>query len=705
MTEIAFVVEKAGISTPVVTAVLDLLNQGATLPFIARYRKDATQNADEVAIDAISNFAKQFRELEKRKKTVFQALDKQGVTDVKLREAIQNADSMVVLEDLYLPYKQKQQTRAAKARAAGLQGLADAIFQQKSVDVEVYAAQFLNATIVNEDLALQGAIDIVAEQVSEIPAVRTSVRNAMRKQTVLQTKVHPSCTDEQKAKYAQYIDKQESLSRVPPHRFLAIQRAENENVLKLRYEVDDDYLQQLVIRNAGFRKQPDLYLQTAVSESLKRLLKPSILNDVLQEVKEKSDRASIVVFAANLKQLLLASPLGSKRIMGIDPGFKSGCKIVCLNEYGSLMHNETIYPHDGGSAEAMAAKKISSLVQSHKIEAIAIGDGTASRETERFIKKVPFHSDVQVFVVSEAGASVYSASKLAREEFPNYDVTVRGAVSIGRRLADPLAELVKIEPKAIGVGQYQHDVDQNLLKEELDKTVMLAVNAVGVDLNTAGKSILKYVSGIGEKLADEIVKFRENSGGFTNRKQLLEVSGLGNKTFEQAAAFLRITNGTNLLDNSAVHPEAYTVVEKMAKALGITLSELIGNKTAIAKIAPTDFVTEKVGVLVLKDILKELEKPARDPRKKAQVLEFDSTIKTIDDLREGMELPGIINNITAFGCFVNIGIKQSGLIHISNLGQGFVSDVSAVVKLHQHVRVRVLSVELQTGRIQLALVT
>ncbi|OYQ41543.1 Tex family protein [Flavobacterium aurantiibacter] len=703
MTEIAFVVEKAGIPSPVVTAVLDLLNQGATLPFIARYRKDATQNADEVAIDAISNFAKQFRELEKRKKTVFQALDKQGINDPKLREAMQNADSLVVLEDLYLPYKQKQQTRAAKARAAGLQGLADAIFQQKSVDLEVYASQFLNVTIVNEDLALQGALDIVAEQLSEIPAVRTSVRNTMRKQTLMQTKVHPSCTEEQKAKYAQYIDKQESLSRVPPHRFLAIQRAENENVLKLRYEVDDDYLEQLIIRNASFRKQPDSYLQTAVSDSLKRLIKPSILNDVLQEVKEKSDRASIVVFAANLKQLLLAPPLGAKRIMGIDPGFKSGCKIVCLNEYGSLMHNETIYPHDGGSAETMAIKKIGSLVQSHKIEAIAIGDGTASRETERFIKKVPFHSDVQVFVVSEAGASVYSASKIARDEFPNYDVTVRGAVSIGRRLADPLAELVKIEPKAIGVGQYQHDVDQNLLKEELDKTVMLAVNAVGVDLNTAGKSILKYVSGIGEKLAEEIVKFREANGGFTNRKQLLEVPGLGQKTFEQAAAFLRITNGSNLLDNSAVHPEAYAVVEKMAKVLGITVGELIGNKTEIAKIAPSDFVTEKVGVLVLKDILKELEKPARDPRKKAQVLEFDSTIKTIDDLREGMELPGIINNITAFGCFVNIGIKQSGLIHISNLGQGFVSDVSSVVKLHQHVRVRVLSVALQTGRIQLAL--
>jgi uncharacterized protein len=577
---------------------------------------------------------------------------------------------------------------------------------QNNDNIDFISTQYINENVINEEAALQGARDIIAEWINENIHVRQQLRRLFQRKATITTKVVKTKKDDEAAqKFSQYFDWSESLSKTPPHRLMAMLRAENEGFVKLKIEVDIDEAYD-IIDEIILKRQNDTtpHIQLAIEDSYKRLLNPAISNETLQEAKAKADANSIQVFATNLGQLLLAPPLGEKRILAIDPGFRSGCKIVCLDEKGDLLYNETIYPHAPQNEEAMAMKKIRSMVNSYKINAISIGNGTASRETEFFIKKIAFDNPVQVFVVSEAGASVYSASKIAREEFPNYDVTVRGSVSIGRRLSDPLAELVKIDPKAIGVGQYQHDVDQNKLKEELDATVIRCVNSVGININTASKHLLSYVSGIGEKLAENIVQYRSENGPFDDRKQLKKVPRLGDKAFQQGAAFIRIKEGKNPLDNSAVHPEAYSIVEKMAKDLKLSVHELIGNKDKTALIKPENYTTPEIGLLTLKDIIKELEKPGLDPRKSAKVFEFDPNVKSIKDLKSGMILPGIVNNITNFGCFVDIGIKESGLVHISQLKAGFVSDVNEVVKLHQHVEVKVTEVDEDRKRIQLTMV-
>ena len=621
------------------------------------------------------------------------------------------------LEDIYLPYKKKKKTRADVARENGLEPLAKIIMAQNNDDVDFISSKYLNEKVRNEDEALQGARDIIAEWINENIYVRKQLRRLYQRKANIETKVvKKKAEDEGAQKFSQYFDWSENLSKAPSHRLLAMLRAENEGFVKLKIDIDSDegydLIDEIIIKNGN--SPAFSQMQLAIEDSYKRLLHPAIANETLQEAKAKADATAIHVFATNLGQLLLAPPLGEKRILAIDPGFRSGCKVVCLDEKGDLLYNETIYPHAPQKEDLMAMKKIRSMVNSYKIDAIVIGNGTASRETEFFIKKIAFETrakgeqgeanPIQVFVVSEAGASVYSASKIAREEFPNYDVTVRGSVSIGRRLSDPLAELVKIDPKAIGVGQYQHDVDQNKLKEELDATVIRCVNSVGININTASKHLLSYVSGIGEKLAENIVQYRSENGPFQDRKQLKKVPRLGDKAYQQGAAFIRISNAKNPLDNSAVHPEAYGIVEKMAKDLQLSVHDLIANTAKTALIQPEKYVTPDVGILTLKDIIKELEKPGLDPRKAVKVFEFDSNVKTIKDLSTGMILPGIINNITAFGCFVDVGIKESGLVHISQLKAGFVSDVNEVVKLHQHVTVKVVEVDEDRKRIQLTMV-
>ena len=567
-------------------------------------------------------------------------------------------------------------------------------------------SKYLNDQVSSEEEALQGARDIMAEWINENMYVRKNLRRLFQRKAVVTSKVVKAKKDEEGAqKFSQYFEWDENLSRTPSHRLLAMLRAETEGFVKVNVGVDKEEAVEF-IENAVIKSNNEASEQIAIAikDSYKRLLEPAISNEALQEAKEKADKKAIEIFSENLSQLLLAPPLGEKRILAIDPGYKSGCKVVCIDEKGDLLHNETLYPHAPQNESGMAMKKIRSMVNAYNIEAISIGNGTASRETEFFIKKIAFDKPLQVFVVSEAGASVYSASKIAREEFPSYDVTVRGAVSIGRRLADPLAELVKIDAKSIGVGQYQHDVDQTQLKNELDSTVMKCVNSVGINLNTASKSLLSYVSGIGEKMAENIVNYRTENGAFEDRKQLKKVPRLGEKAFQQAAAFVRIAHAKNPLDNSAVHPEAYGIVEKMAKDLGIKTPELIANKEKIALIKPENYITEVIGILGIKDILKELEKPGLDPRKAAKVFEFDPSVKKITDLKIGMILPGIVNNITAFGCFVDLGIKESGLVHISQLKDGFVSDVNEVVKLHQHVQVKVTEVDEARKRIQLSMI-
>ena len=581
---------------------------------------------------------------------------------------------------------------------------------QNNDDIEFISTQYINKNVVNEEEALQGARDIIAEWINENIYVRKQLRRLYQRKAIVSTKVIKTKKEEEAAqKFNQYFDWSENLSKAPSHRLLAMLRAENDGFVKLKVEVDPEnsglealnIIDELIIKR---NNDTTPHLELAIQDSFKRLLNPAISNEALQEAKAKADDNSIQVFANNLSQLLLAPPLGEKRILAIDPGFRSGCKVVCLDEKGDLLYNETIYPHAPQKEDVMAMKKIRSMVNSYKIDAISIGNGTASRETEFFIKKIAFDKPVQVFIVSEAGASVYSASKIAREEFPNYDVTVRGSVSIGRRLSDPLAELVKIDPKAIGVGQYQHDVDQSKLKEELDTTVIRCVNSVGININTASKHLLSYVSGIGEKIAENIVQYRSENGPFEDRKQLKKVPRLGEKAYQQGVAFIRISNAKNPLDNSAVHPEAYGIVEKMAKDLKVTVSDLIANKEKTALIKPENYITSEIGLLGLKDIIKELEKPGLDPRKSAKVFEFDANVKSIKDIRTGMILPGIVNNITNFGCFVDIGIKESGLVHISQLKAGFVSDVNEVVKLHQHVQVKVTEVDEDRKRIQLSMI-
>jgi len=707
MTNINFIQAQVNTTTKNIEATLKLLNEDCTIPFISRYRKDQTGNLDEVQIENIAKLSKQFAEIVKRKDSILKTIEEQGQLSPELKARIEKSFDLQEIEDLYLPYKKKKKTRADVARENGLEPLAKLILSQKNDDVDFLATQYINKSVGNEDEALQGARDIVAEWINENIAVRQSLRRLYNRKSVIEVKVVKKKAEEEAAqKFSQYFDWAEPLAKAPSHRLLAMLRAENEGFVKVKIEIDleetYDLIDGIVIKNSN---SPSIsHVQLAIEDSYKRLLHPAISNETLQEAKTKADAKAIDVFAGNLGQLLLAPPLGEKRILAIDPGFRSGCKIVCLDEKGDLLYNETIYPHQPQNETSMAMKKIKSMVNAYNIEAISIGNGTASRETEFFIKKIPFDKPVQVFVVSEAGASVYSASKIARDEFPNYDVTVRGSVSIGRRLSDPLAELVKIDAKSIGVGQYQHDVDQTKLKEELDSVVVRCVNSVGININTASKSLLSYVSGIGEKTAENIVAYRSENGPFEDRKQLKKVPRLGDKAYQQAAAFIRIKDGKNPLDNSAVHPEAYSVVEKMAKNLKISVNELIANKEKIAIIQPENYVTETIGILGINDILKELVKPGLDPRKAAKVFEFDPNVKTIKDVRTGMILPGIVNNITAFGCFVDIGVKESGLVHISQLKAGFVSDVNEAVKLHQHVQVKVVAVDEDRKRIQLTMV-
>lgn len=707
MNTIQFIQNQVSASPKSIEATLKLLSEDCTIPFISRYRKDQTGNLDETVIEQIAKLSKQFDDINKRKESILKSIEEQGQLTSDLKTKIENSFDLQEIEDWYLPYKKKKKTRADVARENGLEPLAKIIMAQNSDDIEFIASKYLNAKVPNEDEALQGSRDIVAEWINENSYIRKNLRRMFQRKAVVETKVVKAKKDDEAAqKFAQYFDWSEPISKAPSHRLLAMLRAEAEGFVKLNVGLDAneeaiEFIENNTIKNN--RETAD-QLRLAIKDSFKRLLEPAISNETLQEAKAKADSKAIEVFAGNLGQLLLAPPLGEKRILGIDPGYRSGCKVVCLDEKGDLLYNETIYPHQPQNETAMAMKKIKSMVNAYNIEAISIGNGTASRETEFFIKKIAFDKPVQVFVVSEAGASVYSASKIAREEFPNFDVTVRGSVSIGRRLSDPLAELVKIDPKSIGVGQYQHDVDQTKLKEELDTVVVRCVNSVGININTASKSLLSYVSGIGEKMAENIVAFRSENGPFEDRKQLKKVPRLGDKAFQQAAAFIRIKDGKNPLDNSAVHPEAYPIVEKMAKDLGLKTTELIGNKEKIALIKPENYITNDIGILAVKDILKELEKPGLDPRKAAKIFEFDPNVKTIKDVRSGMILPGIVNNITAFGCFVDIGIKESGLVHISQLKEGFVSDVNEVVKLHQHIQVKVVEVDEDRKRIQLTMI-
>jgi protein Tex len=709
MTTIQFIQNQTNIVVKSIESTLKLLSEDCTIPFISRYRKDQTGNLDEVQIEQIAKLNKQFIEITKRKESILKSIEEQNALTLELKQKIETSFDLQELEDFYLPYKKKKKTKADTARENGLEPLAKIIMSQKSDDVEFLASKYLNDKVANEDEALQGARDIIAEWINENIFIRKSLRRTFQRKAEITTKVVKTKKDDEAAqKFNQYFDWSENAAKAPSHRLLAMLRAEAEGFIKLNVGLNDEdkaevirFMEDNLIKT---NNECAPQIEKAIKDSYKRLLEPAISNETLQEAKTKADIKAIDVFAENLRQLLLAPPLGEKRILAIDPGYRSGCKLVCLDEKGDLLNNETVYPHAPQNDSAMAMKKIRSMVNAYNIEAISIGNGTASRETEFFIKKIAFDKPLQVFVVSEAGASVYSASKIARDEFPNYDVTVRGSVSIGRRLSDPLAELVKIDPKSIGVGQYQHDVDQNKLKEELDNVVMSCVNSVGINVNTASKSLLSYVSGIGEKMAENIVAFRSENGPFEDRKQLKKVPRLGEKAYQQAAAFIRIKDGKNPLDNSAVHPEAYAIVEKMAKDLGIKTHELVANKEKISQISPENYITSEIGILTLKDILKELEKPGLDPRKAAKVFEFDPNVRTIKDLKTGMILPGIVNNITAFGCFVDIGTKESGLVHISQLKAGFVSDVNEIVKLHQHVQVKVVEVDEARKRIQLTMI-
>lgn len=706
MTSIEFIQKQLNISSKSIANTLKLLSEDCTVPFISRYRKDVTGNLDEVQIEQIAKLNRQFEEIVKRKESILKSIEEQNALTEDLQQRIESSFDLQEIEDLYLPFKKRKKTKADAAKEKGLEPLAKIIMSQKAHDLESLASKYLNGVVASEEQALQGARDIIAEWINENMYVRKNLRRLFQRKAVITSKVVKAKKDEEAAqKFSQYFDWEENVNRIPSHRLLAMLRAETEGFVKTNIGIDKDEALEF-IENAILKSDNECAEQItlAIKDAYKRLLEPAISNEILQEAKDKADKKAIEIFSDNLRQLLLAPPLGEKRILAIDPGFKSGCKVVCLDEKGDLLHNETIYPHAPQNESGMAMKKIRSMVNAYNIQAISIGNGTASRETEFFIKKIGFDKPIQVFVVSEAGASVYSASKIARDEFPSFDVTVRGAVSIGRRLSDPLAELVKIDAKSIGVGQYQHDVDQTLLKSELDSTVMKCVNAVGINLNTASKSLLSYVSGIGEKMAENIVNYRSENGAFEDRKQLKKVPRLGEKVYQQAAAFVRISHAKNPLDNSAVHPEAYGIVEKMAKDLGLKTEELISNKEKIAAIQPEKYITDTIGIIGIKDILKELEKPGLDPRKATKVFEFDPNVKKISDLKPGMILPGIVNNITAFGCFVDLGIKESGLVHISQLKEGFVSDVNEVVKLHQHVQVKVTEVDEARKRIQLTMI-
>lgn len=700
---ISLISKSLNLSAKNVESTVKLIDEGSTIPFISRYRKEATGGLDEVQISKIKDLNEKFLELEKRKEFILKSISEQEKLTPDLEKQISESWDSTELEDIYLPFKSKRQTRAEKARKKGLEGLAKWLMSQQSGSVSSKASEFINEEVKDEEDALQGARDIIAEWVNEDANTRQIVRNIFSREAVITSKVI-SGKEEEGEKYADYFDFSAPLARCPSHRILAIRRGESEGFLRVSISVDEDKcLERLVPCYAKNNTEAADHVEDAVVDAYKRLLKPSIETEFAALSKEKADESAISVFADNLRQLLLAPPLGQQRILGIDPGYRTGCKLVCLDQQGNLLHNETIYPHPPQNEYSKAGNKVVKLVSTYKIDAIAIGNGTASRETERFITNLRYEKEVKVFVVSESGASVYSASKIAREEFPNYDVTVRGAVSIGRRLSDPLAELVKIDPKSIGVGQYQHDVDQNKLKKALDQTVESCVNLVGVNLNTASKHLLTYVSGLGDTLAQNIIDYRSENGPFRSRSELKKVPRLGPKAFEQSAGFLRIPDSTNPLDNSAVHPESYPIVEKMAKDLNTSVKELINNKPLIDSIEIDRYKTDSVGEETLTDILLELEKPGRDPRSKVQLLEFDPNIRTINDLKEGMILPGIVTNITNFGCFVDVGIKENGLVHISEMANHFISNPGEVVSLHQHLNVKVLSVDLERKRIQLSL--
>lgn len=684
-------------------AVVTLFSEGATVPFISRYRKEMTGGLDEVVVREVELLNKKYTELEKRKQSILETIEEQGNLTEELRNKIERTFDPVELEDIYLPYKPKRRTKATVAKELGLEPLAKRIMLQESGDVSQWALKFVTNEVEDTDAALQGARDIIAEWVSENMGARNKTRRLFSRDAIIYASVIKG-KETDGDKYADYFDYSEALKKCPSHRMLAIRRGEAEGFLKITVAPDHQEAEQILEDHfvKGFTHSAE-QIRMAIKDSYKRLIQPSIENEFKKLHKEKADAEAIEVFARNLRQLLLASPLGQKRILALDPGFKSGCKLVCLNESGDLLHNETIYPHMPQNEKIQASKKVLALVKSYKIDAIAIGNGTASRETEDFVRKIKFDVDVQVYMVNESGASVYSASPVAREEFPQFDVTVRGAVSIGRRLMDPLAELVKIDPKSIGVGQYQHDVDQTKLKENLDFVVESCVNSVGVNLNTASKHLLSSVSGLGPKLAQNIVDYRTENGPFTSRKELKSVPRMGDKAFEQCAGFLRIPNAKNPLDNSAVHPESYAVVDKMAKDLQCEIIDLIKNAEVRNKIELARYVTPKIGLPTLQDIKSELEKPGRDPRTKIKMFEFAEGIHSMKDLYEGMVLPGIVTNITNFGAFVDIGVHQDGLVHISQLTDRFISNPADVVTLNQHVKVKVVSVEVERKRIQLSM--
>ena len=682
---------------------IGLLNEGATIPFISRYRKEVTGGLDEVQIGAIKDQLDKLTELSKRKETILATIEEQEKLTPELRKRIEESWDSTEIEDLYLPYKPKRVTKAEIARRKGLEPLAKIVMMQNENNLSARIKSFIKGEVKNAEEALQGARDIIAEWINENESARNTVRNSFAHTAMITSKVIKG-KEEEGAKYRDYFDFSEPLNRASSHRLLALRRGEAEGILRVSISPDaESCLDRLNRRFVKGRGEVSEQVATAVDDSFKRLLKPSIETEFSNQSKAKADEEAIRVFAENLRQLLLAPPLGQKRVLGVDPGYRTGCKLVCLDAQGNLLHNEAIFPHPPQNEKGKAAAKVAQLVATYAIDAIAIGNGTASRETEQFITNIRYDRKVQVFVVSENGASIYSASKIAREEFPEYDVTVRGAVSIGRRLMDPLAELVKIDPKSIGVGQYQHDVEQNALKKSLDQTVESCVNLVGVNVNTASKHLLTYISGLGPTLAQNIVNYRAEHGPFTSLKELMKVPRMGAKAFEQCAGFLRIPGAKNPLDNTAVHPESYHIVEQMAKDLKCTVDELITDKALKKKLKLTDYLTDKVGMPTLLDIMEELDKPGRDPRQTIQVFAFDPTVKTIEDLKEGQVLPGIVTNITNFGCFVDVGIKENGLVHISELADRFVSDPTQVVSIHQHVKVKVLSVDLSRKRVQLSM--
>ena len=699
MNIISFIQNQLTVNEQQINNTLQLLNEGATVPFISRYRKEMTKGLDEVQITEIRDLNKKFDEISQRQQTILASIEEQGKLTDELKTKISSTFDSILLEDIYLPFKQKRQTKGDKAKKLGLEPLAKMIMSQRGGNLIAMADKFVKGEVEDEEMALNGAKDIIAEWINENTSSRIRIRTLFQRKAVLQSKLVKGKETEGE-KYKDYFDFSEPLYKCASHRFLALYRADREGILSIKAQPNQEEALELLERY--FVKSNDesgQFVASACKDAYKRLLCPSIENDIINEAKEKADKEAIKIFSTNLRQLLLAPPLGSKRILAIDPGFRTGCKVVCIDENGSLLTNTTIFPHPPQNESAQAQSKVAQLVQAYKIDAIAIGDGTAGRETESIIKKTRFDRDLEVFVVREDGASIYSASSIARKEFPDYDVTVRGAVSIGRRLMDPLAELVKIDPKSVGVGQYQHEVHQTLLKEALDDVVISCVNTVGVDLNTASPYLLSYVSGLGNTIAENIVNYRIENGGISSRDELKKVKRLGDKAFEQAAGFLRIRNGKNPLDNSAIHPENYKRVEKIAKTLKINLSDLIGNNEILSTLKNEQF--PEIDNYTFNDIIKELKKPGRDPRKKAKVLEFSSAIKTINDLSIGLKLTGIVTNVTAFGAFINIGIKENGLIHKSNLANEYVEDPSKYISLHEHIDVEIIEIDIPRKRIGL----